>query len=96
MKPKKKAMKRPTKAQRGLLNAVTESRNLRLNDGEFDGLTKPGRVAETRKRLSLYEQAEAAERKLFDAQAVETAARRFWERAQADVSRAQVELDTAR
>ncbi len=54
------------------------------------------RVSETRKRLSLYDQAEAAERKLLDAQAVETATRTFWEQAQADVSRAQVELDTAR
>lgn len=54
------------------------------------------RVAETRKRLSLYDQTEAAERKLVDAQAVETAARKFWERAQADVSRAQVKLNGTR
>ncbi len=40
------------------------------------------RAKETRQRLSIYDQAEKAERDLYDAMAVAEAVRRFWEQAQ--------------
>jgi exonuclease VII small subunit len=45
-------------------------------------LISKARAKETRLRLSLYDQAEKAERGLYDAMAVAKAARQFWEQSQ--------------
>lgn len=54
------------------------------------------RAAETRHRLSLFDRAEKAERKLFDAEAVVAAAHKFLEHAESDVRKAHAALEHAR